>query len=518
MRHPHRLFGSFIALFLTAAPASALGQAPATDAGPVLTKVRVMATKGENRLLRNAWITGSITSATNDFVRLAQLKEVPESGWIELPIDAKGEVYRFIKIETPPNSWGSVAEIEFYSGEKRLTGTGFGTQGSRNDSGNTFEQALDGNPDTYFEGKNHGDQYVGLDLGAAVQVAEVTVTPAGGAFEKEQTITLSTATPGAEIRYRLDGQTPGRDAQRYTGPITIKASSVLHAVAYKNGMARSVSLLAPYRIGAVAAAGEYATFHIGNSLTDTVDGWLMPVMQSAGYTHRFYRFTIPGAPTDWLWNHPGSGFGDSQYRQAFMIRAPLTDVFTQPFEGHNRSIENEAEHSALFFAEARKHSPEVQPWLYSQWPRKDAKGNWSDASGSNKGVAGVKPAGGDFDAAAENHLRYFEAVRERINLTWKGKPVRIVPTARAMAAARRAIAAGKVPGVSSYEDFFTDDVHLSPKGRWFVANVVAACLTGQSPEGKTAVLNSGLSPEAATALQKIAWEVVSGYEFALPKK
>lgn len=37
------------------------------------------------------------------------------------------------------------------------------------------------------------------------------------------------------------------------------------------------------------------TFHIGNSLTDTVDGWLAPVAESAGRKLDFHRFTIPGA-------------------------------------------------------------------------------------------------------------------------------------------------------------------------------------------------------------------------------
>ena len=208
-----------------------------------------------------------------------------------------------------------------------------------------------------------------------------------------------------------------------------------------------------------------------------------------------------------------------RYREAFLIRAPLTDLFTQPFEGHNRSVANEAEHSANFFAAAREHSPDVQPWLYSQWPVKSGSGNWADATWpEEEAPAGVKPAGGDYAAGCENHLRYFEAVRAAINKTWAGKPVLIVPTARAMAEAKRAVEAGKVPGLSDFGDFYSDDLHLSPKGRWFVANVVAACLGRESPEGKTSVLNSGLTEAQAKVLQAIAWDVVSGYEYAGIKK
>ena len=68
------------------------------------------------------------------------------------------------------------------------------------------------------------------------------------------------------------------------------------------------------------------TFHIGNSLTDTLDGWLEPLSKSAGRELEFHRFTIPGAPTDWLWDHPGAK-GDANYREAFAKLAPLDHVF-----------------------------------------------------------------------------------------------------------------------------------------------------------------------------------------------
>jgi len=87
------------------------------------------------------------------------------------------------------------------------------------------------------------------------------------------------------------------------------------------------------------------TFHIGNSLTDTLDGWLKPVAESAGHPLDFHRFTIPGAPTDWLWSHPASGFGDSRYAEAIFAFAPFDAIITQPFAGHGRSVENEAEYS-----------------------------------------------------------------------------------------------------------------------------------------------------------------------------
>jgi hypothetical protein len=42
-----------------------------------------------------------VTSATNDFVELAQLRDAPADGaGVDRPIDAKGEVYRFLRNRT----------------------------------------------------------------------------------------------------------------------------------------------------------------------------------------------------------------------------------------------------------------------------------------------------------------------------------------------------------------------------------------------------------------------------------
>jgi transposase len=162
------------------------------------------------------------------------------------------------------------------------------------------------------------------------------------------------------------GGAPGRErGEEYKEPITVTQGTVLAAVAYTNDLAASAPVLAAFRIGKPGAASKtIRTFHIGNSLTDTVDGWLRPAAESAGKSLDFHRFTIPGAPTDWLWNHPGTGFGDSHYPQAFFALTPLDHLFTQPFAGHGRDVANEADYSGRFYRLARRHSPGVQMWLY----------------------------------------------------------------------------------------------------------------------------------------------------------
>jgi hypothetical protein len=253
------------------------------------------------------------------------------------------------------------------------------------------------------------------------------------------------------------------------------------------------------------------TFHIGNSLTDTIDGWLKPVAESAGRALDFHRFTIPGAPTDWLWDHPGTGFGDSRYAEAFVALAPLDHLFTQPFAGHGRDVANEAEYSGRFYRLARKHSPNVRMWLYVQWPGKTFDDRWSQARGEDLAPAKLRPAK-TWEEGVANHVGYTELVRARMERENPGHPIRIVPGGPALARLKRAIEAGKVPGVTDFfQTHFSDDLHLSAPGRYLVALVHYACIFGESPEGKVGPLTSGLTPAQARIYQRIAWETVKNY-------
>lgn len=474
-----------------------------------VTEIRVYPMKGGAEKMVRGRITGSLTSPTNDFQEIAKIEEAPAEGeWTVIRVK-KPAAYRFVKYEAPPGSHGAIAEIEFYAGERKLTGSGFGTTGSRNDAGTDWSKALDGDVATFFEGKEANNQYVGLDLGEASQVAAVTLDVAGGVYAAAQSVTLATATPGAEIRYNLDGRRPEPGGGRvYQGPVAISSSAILVAVAFKPGLAPSVETVAAYRIGEPSREERgLTTFHIGNSLTDTIDGWLKPLAESAGRKLNFRRFTIPGAPTDWLWNHPGTGFGDNRYVEAFLTLAPIDHITTQPFAGHDRSISNEAAHSLKFYEEARRHSPDIQPWLYVQWPGPEFKDNWSQGRGSASELN--LTAATSWQEGVANHLRYTEAVRDKIMETWTGRPVRIVPGGTGLALLKTEVEAGRVPGMSDFiADVFADGIHMTPKGRYMVACVFYAAIYGESPEGKVSPLNSGLSEEQAKIFQRLAWQAV----------
>ena len=60
----------------------------------------------------------------------------------------------------------------------------------------------------------------------------VTVLPAGGTFTSSFSATLSVTTPGAEIRYTIDGTSPTSTSALYAGPIAISSTTRLHARAF----------------------------------------------------------------------------------------------------------------------------------------------------------------------------------------------------------------------------------------------------------------------------------------------
>jgi nucleoid-associated protein YgaU len=65
-------------------------------------------------------------------------------------------------------------------------------------------------------------------------------TPAGGTYTSAQSVTIVTATEGAEIRYTTDGTAPtSTSGTVYSGPIQVSATATVAAIAYKTGMSDS---------------------------------------------------------------------------------------------------------------------------------------------------------------------------------------------------------------------------------------------------------------------------------------
>lgn len=98
-------------------------------------------------------------------------------------------------------------------------------------------------------------------------VTQPAVSPSGNTYTTPQTVTLSTTTPGATIRYTTDGTTPTASSTAYTGPLTIATSTTLKAMGFRTDWIPSglASAIYTMRFGTLSApvvsptAGTYTS-------------------------------------------------------------------------------------------------------------------------------------------------------------------------------------------------------------------------------------------------------------------
>ena len=123
---------------------------------------------------------------TGPYRTISTVTSNPLEGWSEVNVSLADDrfsdppQYRYLRYRGPNGSHGNVAEIEFYRNGVKVTGTGFGTPGSWNNSVNTFDKALDGNITTYFDASIDNGAYVGIDTAGAVSGDKIRFYPRSG--------------------------------------------------------------------------------------------------------------------------------------------------------------------------------------------------------------------------------------------------------------------------------------------------------------------------------------------------
>ena len=80
------------------------------------------------------------------------------------------------------------------------------------------------------------------------QVAPPTFSPSPGNYNNVQSVTISTTTSGATIRYTINGTDPTTSSSLYTRPVNISSTTTLSARAFKSAMTESVVTRESYTI------------------------------------------------------------------------------------------------------------------------------------------------------------------------------------------------------------------------------------------------------------------------------
>jgi hypothetical protein len=492
-------------------------------------RVRVLPAPGQAAAMTGGKIQGSNDSPTNGFVDLATITSAPRDhpAYTELALP-NATPYRYLRYWGPPGSYGQVAEIELYSGATRLTGSGFGTAGSR--SGNPWPNALDGDGATFFDGPLANDVYVGFDAASEHLVDAPSFSPPGGDYPSPVTVTVNSATPGAVIHYTTDGSDPAVGGIRYAGPVRLSGTVLLRAVA--SGSCRIASdASAAYQTG--AGSTEQASIHVGNSLTDTIEPYLQPLAVSGGIALDWWRYTIPGIGTYIYADEPTGGNGlesaPTQNIQEYLRTKAFDHVSFQPAAnmpcvptGHAGESPASNRSDAVNIVEAWDDAvgpdPSVQMWVYATWPAPADFANCMSGDWNRDPAIWNPPAATSWEQGVDLMLQYDEAVRAGLVSLRPARPQPfIVPAGLALKNLKVQVEAGAVPGMATgsfftriYEQGLATDDHLTSDGRYLVSLVFYAVMFQQSPVGLPHA-DTTLTDAQAAVFQQVAWDTVQGY-------
>ena len=102
---------------------------------------------------------------------------------------------------------------------------------------------------------------------AAPDAPPVMVTPGSGRFAGPVTVQLQAPLPGSTVLYTLDGADPTVDGQAYTAPVVLEQTTVLRAVALRDGVPVSAVTTATYLVG------ETSSLPVLSLVTDPAHLW-----------------------------------------------------------------------------------------------------------------------------------------------------------------------------------------------------------------------------------------------------
>lgn len=249
---------------------------------------------------------------------------------------------------------------------------------------------------------------------------------------------------------------------------------------------------------------------VGHSLV----GPDLPLLTEAGLGHMGQAATVEaqiinGAPLRVNWEQSASAEGvDARVVLARGTTDVLVLTEAVPLAAQVQWNDTAGQVKA-FAGLAWEANPETRVYLYETWHSLKSGPQTVIEGDPGSGVPWRERIGAD--RAAWRDLAS-EASRGRPS----GSPaIGVIPAGQAMGRLADEIEAGRVPGMTSIREAFSDDIHPNAKGLYLVAMVHLAAITGESPQGLPARLTRNwqsrdavISDRLAAVMQRIAWETV----------
>lgn len=205
---------------------------------------------------------------------------------------------------------------------------------------------------------------------------------------------------------------------------------------------------------------------------------------------RFKEQFIPGAPLRWQWEERDRAKDKRAQLEPQFMGAYFEEfakggwdalVMVDSVPRGVSLMPETRDYAARFAREAAAKSPKVRVLIYEPWH--------CTRSGTPEGCAYDKAETREFawreriDKDAPMWDQLVADLAKDLRDDHPGVRVELVPAARGLGRLADAAAAGEVPGFAKIEDFFDDEIHTNPYGKYFVACVHFAVLTGRSPVG-----------------------------------
>ena len=250
-------------------------------------------------------------------------------------------------------------------------------------------------------------------------------------------------------------------------------------------------------------------YHIGNSVTDTINyNALKQLAATRGRTYTFGRHMIPGAPLQWIYEHPDSGFKEEPY--GYYPRALSGyewDALTlQPFDRHLDNKDGDLAIAKRYIELATGKSPNLRVYIYSRWPRREKDG------GLDFEKKWLRKYTGNWDNSEETR-NYFEQVVGELRRAYPEMKNRIflVPVGDTLLELDRRMRAGSVPGYKSITAVYKDGIHFDNIGSYIVGCTFYATLFRDNPRGMTGAPYGVMDTKLAGIIQDAVWKVASAH-------
>jgi hypothetical protein len=231
--------------------------------------------------------------------------------------------------------------------------------------------------------------------------------------------------------------------------------------------------------------------------------------------------SVPGAPLRWNWQAKDRNdyninppYYYSYYHPQEGLRAGDFDVLvlTESVPRHLTpwGIIETYQYADSFFVYANRYNPDIRVYLYEDWHC----------------ILSGTPTGCMYDINTNpwrqrltDDLPMWESVVDTINKRYKPRnPVCLIPAGQGLARLYDEIQLGTVPGINHINQLFSDDIHLTDIGKYYVACIHFAAIHGKSPVGLTHQLKvwwggdfQAPSPALAKRFQELAWETITLY-------